>query len=380
MAFVFRTITKRIFVICTIAIAGLFLLACCNAFLNSQIFWFLALLGLVFPFLLALLILSLILWLLARSRWALLPLVCLLLGYTNIRAMIAFNFSEEPTIKKTPGTLRILTWNVTSFDEQVRRDKRRKVYRNDMLSFIRSHNPDILCFQEYVEPNTDRVSYNNKHDFTAMGYPYHHIVYDYTNWKGTFLSGIAIYSKYPIIDSQHVRYPGPKNFRAGESLIGADIDVNGQTIRVLTTHLQSVVFRPNDYHNIQIIKSAADSLLDASKSVVKKLVQGYQFRGGQANIVRKVADQSPYPVVICGDFNDVPNSYTYFHIKGPRKDAFIQAGGGIGRTFANISPTLRIDYILPDPQFEVVQYNRVLVPYSEHYPVFADLALPDTGN
>jgi endonuclease/exonuclease/phosphatase family metal-dependent hydrolase len=160
-------------------------------------------------------------------------------------------------------------------------------------------------------------------------------------------------------------------------LISADLLVNGKKIRIYTTHLQSVLFQKNDYRNIEIIKSANDSMMAASRSIVKKLRQGYAFRGGQADLVRNKLDSCPYPEIICGDFNDVPNSYTYFHIKGKRQDVFVRKGSGIGRSFTAVSPTLRIDYILADKAFDVLQYNRFLVPWSDHYPVVADLKLAE---
>ena len=95
----------------------------------------------------------------------------------------------------------------------------------------------------------------------------------------------------------------------------------------------------------------------------------------KTSFVRDELDHSPYPSVLCGDFNDVPNSYTYFQIRGNRQDAFLKRGGGIGRTYASISPTLRIDYIFADPRFSVVQCKKVEVSYSDHYPVIADLVL-----
>jgi endonuclease/exonuclease/phosphatase family metal-dependent hydrolase len=380
MAPVFRKITKRVFIIINIVVCSLFLLACCNAFLPPQQWWFIALLGLTFPFLLAIVATFLIFWIVFRSRWAFLPLACLILGFTNIRAAISFNFGKTFKEEKPEGSIRLLTWNVTWFDEQLKADKSRISYRQKMLEFIKEQNPDILCFQEYFEPRTKHYSYNNKTDITNLGYPYSVIVNDYFGWKNSWQTGVAIFSKFPIVDSVLTRYPGPINFRAGESLIGADIEANGKRFRVFTTHLQSVLFKNKDYRNIEIIKTASDSMLEASKSVVMKLVQGYKFRGQQVDIVRKQLDASPYPVIICGDFNDVPNSYTYFKLKGDRQDAFIAAGQGIGRTYRNISPTLRIDYIMPDKQFEVVQYIKHIVPYSEHYPVIADLILRDTAN
>jgi len=375
MTLVFWKFTKRTFVTANIITTVFFLLACCNAFLHPQQWWFIALLGLSFPFLLLIVIGFLILWSLFRSKWVFLPLATLILGYSNIRALIGFHFAKKQTETRQPGTLRVMTWNVTWFDEQTKEDRSRPIYRKKMFDFIRSQNPDLICFQEYLEPNTPRRDYNNKKDITELGYPYHHIVYDYIGWKGSFQTGVAIYSKYPIDDSIHIRYPGPKSLKAAESLIGADININGQKIRIFTTHLQSVLFHKTDYHNLEIIKNAQDSILEASKSVAKKLVQGYKFRSDQVDIVRKYLDESPYPTIICGDFNDVPNSYTYFRIKGNRQDAFVEAGRGIGRTFSNISPTLRIDYIMIDDQWEALQYNCRPLPYSEHYPVIADIKL-----
>lgn len=337
-------------------------------------------LGLAFPFLLLLIILFLLFWMVFRSRWMVLSLVCLALGYTNIRALVGFHFGTDYPSKKPPGSIRILTWNVTWFDEQTKEVKNRVSYRKDMFDFIASQDPDILCFQEYVDLNNHGPSYNNQREIARLGYPFHIIAYDYLGWRGSFHAGIAIFSKYPFTDTFHIRYGGPLMLKANESFIGGDIVVNGKKIRICTTHLQSVLFQKNDYRSLEIIRSAADSMYAASKSVVKKLVQGYKNRSDQVNIVRRQLDASPYPAILCGDFNDVPNSYTYFKMKSGWKDAFREAGAGIGNTFSKIAPTLRIDYIMTDPRFDILQYFRYNVPYSEHYPVIADVALPDTGN
>lgn len=380
MAPVFRKLTKRVFIIINITLSALFLLACCNAFLPPHQWWFIALLGLTFPFLLILVACFCLFWIIFRSRWAILSFVTLLIGYTNIRALVGFHYGKENQPEKPQGALRVLTWNVSWFDEQLKADKSRVSYRKLMLEFISQQQPDVLCFQEYFEPHTKWYPYTNRTDIIKLGYPYSTVVYDYTGWKNAWHTGVAIFSRYPITDSIHIRYPGPLNYRAAESLIGADIDFNGRKIRLFTTHLQSVLFKDNDYRNIEIIKSASDSMLEASKSVALKLAQGYKFRSQQVEIVSKQLDASPHPVIICGDFNDVPNSYTYFKIKGDRKDAFTEAGKGLGRTFSNVAPTLRIDYIMTDRQFDVEQYARHFVPYSEHYPVVADLTLTDSGN
>jgi endonuclease/exonuclease/phosphatase family metal-dependent hydrolase len=381
MAPVFRKFSKRLFITLNIVTCCLFLLACCNAFLPPHEWWFIALLGLAFPFLLIIVAAFCFLWIIFRSKWIFLSLVTLIIGYTNIRALVGFHYGMKVKEEKPARSIRILTWNVTWFDEQLKAGSSRQSYRKKMLEFIKDKKPDVLCFQEYFEPHSKRYPYNNRKDISLLGYPYSMVVYDYTGWKTAWQTGIAIFSKYPISDSIHLKYPGPLNLRAAESLIGTDIDFKGQKIRIFTTHLQSVLFKSNDYRNIEMIKSgSSDSMIKVSKSLAAKLVQGYKFRSQQVKIVRQQLDSSPYPEIICGDFNDVPNSYTYFKIKGDRKDSFTEAGKGIGRTFSNVAPTLRIDYIMTDPRFDVKQYVRHFVPYSEHYPVIADLTLSDTAN
>jgi len=161
-----------------------------------------------------------------------------------------------------------------------------------------------------------------------------------------------------------------------EALLHADIVFNGDTIRIFTTHLQSVQFRKKDFERIDEIKTYQDSLLDNSRTIFSKIRRGISYRSMQANIVRKTMDESPHPSVLCADFNDVPTSYTYARIRGDRKDAFLKKGFGIGRTFSSISPTLRIDYILPSKEFEVLQFNRIVKNLSDHYMLVTDLKLP----
>jgi endonuclease/exonuclease/phosphatase family metal-dependent hydrolase len=367
-----RTITKRIFIIIHIGVAVFFLLACANAFLHPERWWFSALLGLTFPFLLLLVFGFLILWILFRSRWAFLSLGLLLLGYSNIRALIGFH-SGGFTPEKKENSIRVLSWNVRWFDEQKRLVKGSYPRRKQMMDFIKEQDADVLCFQEYFE--SSRAIYSNEKDLEKMNYPYHYKVIDYGRKGGKYEVGVAIFSRFPITDSIRITYNGQVKLRAAESLIACDITVKGQTIRVFNTHLQSVLFQAKDYQDLRTIKNAEDSILDASKSIIKKLRQGYASRGDQVDIVRAELDKSPHPVIMCGDFNDVPNSYTYFHIRGKRQDAFINQGNGLGRTYTYISPTLRIDYIMPGNEFEVLQYKRDVLPYSDHYPVVADLRL-----
>lgn len=371
-----RSFTKRIFIGISILLVVVFLLACCNIWLNPQEWWWVAVLGLGFPFILIAVICCLVFWLIFKSRWAILPFVALLLGYSNIRALIGVHFSASFNKEKAPNSLRILSWNVSWFDNQRKSDKNQKSRRKEMLEYIASQNADVLCFQEYLESNIKDDEYSNEKEFSAMGYPYNYWVGDYILKKGTYLAGTAIFSKYPILKTFRLQYNGERKDKAFESLIAVDLNLGQDTIRVFTTHLQSILLKDDDYKNIEVIRNVDDSMVAASKSILRKLKNGYKYRGGQAQMVREELDKSPYPEIICGDFNDVPNSYTYFTIKGPRQDAFLEKGAKFGRTYNKISPTLRIDYIMPNARFKVLQYTKTVLPYSDHFPIMADLQFP----
>lgn len=113
-----------------------------------------------------------------------------------------------------------------------------------------------------------------------------------------------------------------------------------------------------------------------SRNIFSKLKRGYQARAIQTGIVRREIEKSPHPVIITGDFNDIPNSYTYYTIGKGLQDAFLEKGAGVGRTYSGISPTLRIDYILAGKTFEVQQFQRIVRSLSDHYPLVADFTLP----
>ena len=151
--------------------------------------------------------------------------------------------------------------------------------------------------------------------------------------------------------------------------------MNNDTLRVFTTHLQSLQFTRYDYERIEKIKSVEDSLLANSKGILSKLKKGITYRSLQADIVHEVVGNSPHPYLICADLNDVPNSYTYFTVRGDLQDAFLKKGTGIGRSFTGLSPTLRIDYILANKELDVLQFKRVTRKHSDHFMLVSDLAI-----
>jgi endonuclease/exonuclease/phosphatase family metal-dependent hydrolase len=351
-------------------LAAVFLLACLVPYLDPVKWWFISWLGFIFPFLMMLLIVSIFFWLFLKPGYSLLLLVVLLVGWKSISAFFAFHFSKEFNYKKPADVLRVVTWNVARFIEIKKNNNNGSQIRLKMMEQLLDQDADILCLQEFhssaLNDYYDNISYIQR----KLHYPYYYFSFDEDGGKQYYSS--IIFSRLPIIDSGLIYYPRPS---LHEPLLHADIKFNDDTIRIFTTHLQSVQFKKKDYQMINEIKNYEDSIVSNSKTIFSKLKKGIVRRSVQANVIKEQLQKSTHPVVFCGDFNDVPNSYAYFTVRGDMQDAFLEKGNGIGRTFTSISPTLRIDYILASRNFSVQQFNRVQKNYSDHYMLVADLAL-----
>jgi endonuclease/exonuclease/phosphatase family metal-dependent hydrolase len=363
--------TKRLFILLNVLVGLLFLLTCCNAFLHPDKWWFISLLAFFFPLFLILLLAFFFLWLFVKWRYAMISLICLIAGWQNVRAFFGMSLAKHDFAIKDSGSIRIMTWNVRRFDDFNSRKFDASHHRLPMMELIAKQQTDVLCLQEFYEPVDSGIS-NINYIRDQLHFPYYIFSKDYHNNK--YATGVILFSRFPIVSTSQTHYSND-TLKKTESLISADIRVKGQLIRIFTTHLQSVLFKSKDFRNVEIVRNAEDSILEASRSLAKKLKEALGLRGYQADTVREKLDNSPYPVVICGDFNDVPNSYTYFHIRGNRQDAFIEKSFGIGRSYVRISPTLRIDYILASRDFAVVQSMKLTSPFSDHHAMLADLKL-----
>lgn len=365
-----RSVFRSIFLVINIGIIILYLLVCLVPFIDTGKYWFIAFPGLTFPLLFFALFCFLIFWAVLRSKWFWVSLIVMLLGLQQILAVFSFHFSQNFSNIKPPNTLRIFHWNVEGWDYRYEESRGgEKQYYPKMMQLIKSQNADILCFEEYADKEDLGSPTSTASTIKSMGYPYY--AFAETNADShDNPRGVIIFSKYPIIDTNTITYG--KHTQA-EHLIYIDIKLAEKKFRIFTTHLQSVRFEHSDYESLDKLKHAKDPGYRDSRTIVSKLKRGYEYRYSQAQIVKKQIEESPYPTILTGDFNDVPNSNTYFTIKGKLQDCFLKKGSLIGRTFRFISRTLRIDYILADKSLKVNQFRVIHVPYSDHYPIETDL-------
>lgn len=348
-----------------ILVVFVYLLTCLIPFLNPGKFWFIALLGMGFPLLLLLIIICAIISGLKRSKWFFLSLAALLLSWQQIGALISFHLKVSFSPITSDNSLRVLSWNVSSWTEtNFGADKLDQTgLRNLMIDAIQMQSADVLCFQEYFESFAPELYPSNTAVFKKMGYNYYYFTPVLKTYNGGIQSGLCIFSRYPIQDTAFKK-TGNGN---SEGMSMADIQFNGRLIRIINTHLESPRLKKQEYSPLEEVHE--------SRTVLGKIKRAYSLRSQQADAVRASIDSSKYPTIVCGDFNDVPNSYSYFTIKGNLQDAFLKKGAGIGRTFQFISPTLRIDFLFADKSLKIDQFTKLDYKYSDHYPQLMDVSL-----
>jgi endonuclease/exonuclease/phosphatase family metal-dependent hydrolase len=353
--------------------------ACLASWLNPVKWWFIAFLGLAFPYILLAVLVFTVMWAVFRSKWIFLNLGLLLAGFSNIKAVFAFHpFQKKFSQQKKPGALRVLQWNTMSFGGYLKNPAQGSDIRDKMLQYIKTQDADVLCLQEFFDSYDPAFHQNLKELTGKMGYPNYYFSRDYERYKWSKDSGYQkigywgtiIFSRLPVADSGRIVFPpdGPNH----ESLLYLDVVADTDTVRVMTAHLQSVKFGRKEYGEMEKIKGPDQTSLKASRGLFTKIRAAYTNRSEQARMIRDEIDKSPHPVIVTGDFNDVPNSYTYFTIRGRLQDAFLKKGFGLGRTFSAISPTLRIDYMLAGKKLRVLQFKKENKKLSDHYPMTGD--------
>jgi endonuclease/exonuclease/phosphatase family metal-dependent hydrolase len=357
-----KKLIRGFFIVSNFVVVFFYLLVCLVPFLNAGKFWFVAMLGLAFPLLLIFVLVFLIILLIMRSRWVFLSLAALLISWQQLSVVFAIRTGKEFNVEKPQDELRVLSWNVSRWDEFNKKLKGGVSFRGLMMDVVKEQEADVLCFQEFFESHSPTYFDSNIPVLEKMGFPYHYFFITTTEGDGNFQNGMIIFSRYPVIDSGQYLLAAKKH---SEGLCYVDIKVQNQVFRVFAAHLQSVGFERQDYEGVGKIAGL--------RSILSKIKNSYQLRSEQAEMARKFIDASPYPVIVCGDLDDVPSSYVYFKVKGKLQDAFLRKGAGFGRTFQFISPTLRIDYILADEKFKIDQFARLKIPYSSHYPIIADM-------
>ena len=350
--------------IINIILAICLLLSYLSIYIDPSKFWILSLFGLAYPFILVGNLIFVLIWLAAKKSYLFLSLITILLGINLLGKIVQFNLNQ--TDSTASNTITLLSYNVHNFSHESKSGIFNKEIQQKTFDFIESQNADIVCLQEfnYVGENIYASHAQLKERLGSDNYYFE----SYFNPKKSKVIGMATFSKHPIIDKGIFELAETRKF-------GTFIDILQQndTLRVYNIHLESISLKEEDYAFVNSIRISDSTQKSITGLILKKLKKALINRTKQVHIIKAHIANSPYPVIVCGDFNELPTSYNYRKVAAGLKDAFIENGLGLGKTFSGYIPAFRIDYILFDPRLTATYYQEFKIDLSDHYPLKAKL-------
>jgi len=334
-----------------------------SGYISPDFFWPPAFFGFLYPIFLLMNLGFTIFWIVLWKRIALLSAVVLIVGIMYPGRFLQIDLSG-PLDNEEP--IKILSYNVCGFNYYSR--DREGYERDGILKFVTDQDPDIVCFQEFMSFAAQNVNSEHLVSRALDSLPWNHIYYIHK--PSPFLNiGLVTYSRYPVVGKGMIRFKNSKN-----GGIYTDLQIGADTLRVFNVHLESVSIRKTAY---LVSDSSAYTVngqrIDEAKEISGRMKLSYIRRAVQVDELSRHIEQSPYPVILCGDFNDTPVSYAYQQMKKNLNDSYMGSGKGIVSTYKGKLPSFRIDYIFHSQEFTSREYKVYPIEFSDHYPVTCNL-------
>ena len=385
----------------TIVLAILLMLSGFVPTISPETNSWLPLLGLAFPVFFVLMVLFFMYWL-VQGKWrSLFALSCLLLNLgqaslyiqwndENAGAKGAVNVSNGKEDKEDGGgpidkemldmnakLLKVITYNAQLFglyQNESSLDIVNTEYMPAMDSFLRvlkAENADVVCLQEvYAKAGGLKALARFLKAEGGFDYSQTYTLSDRRPY------GMIVLSKYLIKRWK----PLSLGANTGNMAMWVDIEIPSEykflrnaRIRIYNLHLQSFRFAKKDYEVMQKQTQQKEIDMEGSKGIITRLRLGYQRRAQQVGIVKQSVLDCDFPKVICGDFNDIPVSYSYRQLSAGMRDAFVEAGRGLETTYKGSMPSFRIDYLLFDNPMRAVSYRSIKEVPSDHKLLVTEL-------
>jgi len=327
---------------------------------SPENFYLIAFFGLSYPVLLIINIGFVIYWFLQfKKRW-IYSLIIICAGWSTLHRFVQINYSAMPD--DTKKIIKVMSYNVKNFD--LYNWSHNLETRAKIFDLLENEAPDIMCLQEFFSRDSSELN-NLDSLMHFQKAKYVHVEYT-THVKRIHHWGIATFSAYPIISKGKVDF----GYNSNNICIYTDIKMDNDTIRIYNMHLQSIAFSKEDYQYVEDLQNDIETQdIEHSKNIFKRLKLAFIKRAKQSDLIEMSIAASPYPVIVCGDFNDTPASYTYSTIANTLSDAFVESGNGLGESYTGVFPSFRIDYILHSKNFKAYDFRTIREELSDHFPV-----------
>ena len=319
-------------------------LAYISPYVSPEYAWFFSLFGMAFFWLLILNVFFIIFWLGAKKFYFLFSLACIILGWGHVRSIIGFESTNDI---RQEENISVMSFNCRSFYNFTDGKSTKK----SILELLKKTPVDIVCFQEFP-----RLAGLPQEVATSTKLPYYYKPKDVS---------LAIFSKYPIIGKATI-----DQGRNGSTY--ASIDYKGNAIDIYNIHLKSNRISDEANKVIEEKDLREKRTWLGIKSVLGKIRATSSTRVEQARKIATHNQKSENAVVVCGDFNETPQSYVYRILSEGLKDSFCEKGFGMGSTYAGKIPALRIDFILMSNQLQINEHQIIKTDVSDHYPLISN--------
>lgn len=336
-----------------------------SVFVHPETIRVLPLFGLGYLIIVSIHLILIIIWIFAKSRlWFWIMVGMLVLGGKLHFRSVSIGWDDKNELN-TPE-FRILSYNVRLFDVYNPSSKTALENKESIFAYLEEQNAGVYCFQEFYHQEGSK-NYDTKKDLVKrLKTKYHHERLSVSDYKKQSF-GVAIFSKYEIVSQGEVSFDEVE--KTFNYCVYVDVVVKKDTIRVYNVHMQSIHFQKDDYALFNEENTHASDENSQAVRLVKKVLAAYPVRAQQAKQLTAHMKESPYTIVVCGDFNDAPMSYTYNQFHRFLTDAFLNTSFGTGRTYAGKVPAGRIDYIFHDQSMGSRNFVIQTETLSDHYAI-----------
>jgi len=342
-----------------IAMAFMLIFSCYGSIVAPMGKWpFASLSGLTFPIFFFLNFMFLILWLLTWKKGTLIPIAVILICIIPTLKYFPLHFHKAE--KAQQPYLTIVSYNTEGFGID---DNKDWTIANPVLNYTIGLDADLVFLQEVPRSVINKTL--NEKRITSQ-YPYIAIPDGVTTE--------ACMSKYPILYNETINFENSSN-----SCLYLKILIDKDTLAVYNCHLQSNKLKEDQIAEYQtFIKNPTDSThYKASKQVIKRLLESTTQRAAQARMIADRAhDETARYVIVCGDFNDTPLSYSYHLFDRFMHNTYAKSGSGMGITYHEHRLYYRIDHIFCSknitPLYTWIDRTQK---DSDHYPVISKIRL-----